>query len=332
MSPNCEEEWDTTLNLISTYPSRLRNLNFLSGVVQPKSFSTPLELFDNTESLDITIEKQSDGTTPPLHAFSVARSLRTVTIRALDNVFSTWPISLLLSWSQLTELAINGVPFPILPLILSQCVHLISCYINILWASTIQMYHGTNSIIMPDLQILFIGQDNDEDLCGFMEHLILPKLKTFRLYTRSGKLPYDEVLKLVSHSACTLETFFTNYSVSEGQLVSLMKAMPELTCFETLNNEYAISVSTLDTIVIDGLCLKLRILRGWKVASIEFFWEFLQRQGEASSPYGGIQEVKLRMEQEHLLRDKEFLAAILPEFETNGRRLIVKVRHPSWNI
>jgi hypothetical protein len=328
-NPSSEDEWETILHLISTYPSRLRNLKVTGGGALPKSFSTPLELFDHIESLDITIGQQSNNSpySSPMKAFSVARSLRTAMISTLrGNALSTWPIALLLPWSQLTSLVINGMPFPILSLVFSRCVHLITCEVNDGWSSPpSQVANGTGPIIMNDLQSLSINQGSPEHFRNFISCLVLPRLKALGLYTWLGGWPHDEILNLISRSACALETFKTNFSVPEEQIVRLMEAMPGLTCFETYNTEHTILDSTLDTIVMEGLCPKLRILWGWKVISIRSFWEFLRRRGEFfhSNSYEGIQEVMLWMERKDLIRDTEYLAEILPEFKRNGKCFIV---------
>lgn len=307
VSPGGDEDWMTVFNLVSKYSSRVRGLNLnITGSTSPH-LDSPFEFFGALESLSLSYKRHFDGSL--LAAFSNAQNLRSLAVSHAGSsiVFPiTWSLSLILPWAQLTDLCMKDTSTRTILDILSRCTQLLRLTVN--FSREEIMHRGAfHSVVLRQLRSLVITPNHTPDLEKFLDALVLPSLK--RLSFASGfwgPWPQESILKLLTHSTRTMDSFESSESIPPDCVLLLMRAMPNLTQLST-HTDYPISDLDFQTMISEKLVPELRVFRDWRVSSYQTALDFLESRWskDIHGRYQGICDAKFWI-REDLAANDEF--------------------------
>ncbi|KAJ7661083.1 hypothetical protein B0H17DRAFT_329751 [Mycena rosella] len=125
--------------------------------------------------------------------------LRTVIIRDESHLSS-----MVMPWVQLTSLTVELVFTHECASILQQASHLISCALGIIGESPVD--DELPDIHLPFLRTLLISNPHREPITGFVDTLVVPRLRTLQMSEQFlGGEPIEALASFISKSGCTLQ-------------------------------------------------------------------------------------------------------------------------------
>lgn len=336
-------DWEALLELVSTYPSRIRGLRLMvmdsSHPPSPQDLELPVEAFNLLESLTI-LDYSGSGFGGIAHtydipttAFSLARDLRKVTLflrnesAIMPAVSSSQPLRIILPWTQLTDLTIIAISPSACLGIFKQSVQLVN--LTVKFSPGKDNHPSPSSFIsLPHLRSFSatLNKTHISDFKFFLDALILPALKNIKLGDLGVSFwPQQNVLNLLTRSGNGVESFDqSNLATPGSDVVALMRAMPQLTKF-VIHTENGIPEAAFATMNSEKLALKLRIFRV-KVSSIRSALEFLANRWvrDEHGRYEGIRDARFYIQKRLLAPDEEYLKGVLPHLQQHGRKVEVK--------
>lgn len=166
-------------------------------------------------------------------AFEGAQNLRKVSLKSRYFCDFKGMTALTFPWDQLTVLDLDiFLTIPMVVKFLPHCTQLLDCSLQI-WgpASSIP----SSMITLPRLRsiVLYSPRSLHFGACqALLQVLIVPRLKSFMIHRdlQDQTLVQEALLKLISHSGCSVEFFEISgsYSNAFGDITFLLEAMPYL--------------------------------------------------------------------------------------------------------
>ncbi|KAF8191862.1 hypothetical protein K438DRAFT_1935172 [Mycena galopus ATCC 62051] len=125
--------------------------------------------------------------------------LRTVIIRDESDLSS-----MVMPWVQLTSLTMELAFTHECASILQQASNLISCSLSVIGESPVD--DEFPDIRLPFLRTLLISNPHREPITGFVDTLVVPRLRTLQVAKKSlGEEPIEALASFISRSGCTLQ-------------------------------------------------------------------------------------------------------------------------------
>lgn len=310
-----------TQKLLLKYPSRLRDLelNILALPANPASF---VNILENLRSLRLSFVSLPTIilTNTPFKDLSFARELCDIKIRCGEGTTHVLhaPVGMLFPWSQLSNLTLSSIPISDFSTVLPMCTQLVTCTVSFLRDEE-EIDSAQGFISLTKLRTLVINCEKHEGIGALMDLLVTPALKHLTLEGLK-EWPKDEVLQLIDRSSCAIEVFqVAEFVIPENDVVSLMRAMPELVEFSAFTSSPT-SQETFDSITVENLAPKLQILQGWEVTSLRPTLVFLKSRWN-SPERKGIHYAKIWMKYENFHEDARNYESMYPDLEMYGEGL-----------
>ncbi|KAJ7199804.1 hypothetical protein GGX14DRAFT_661195 [Mycena pura] len=149
--------------------------------------------------------------------------LRTVVIRDESDL-----TNMVMPWVQLTSLTVELVFIYECAPILQQASNLISCVLGIIGESPAN--DELPDIRLPFLETLLVSNPHRESITGFVDALVLPRLRTLQMSEQFlGKKPIEALASFISRSGCTLQFLrITNEDPQVSDLRRYRSAFPSI--------------------------------------------------------------------------------------------------------
>lgn len=317
VSSRCLDDWDALLGVISSYSSRIRDLQLTISNSFP--LAAPVGTFDSLESLTIHGGVRPDSVT----AFSLVPNLRKLNLFPMP-----WHPTMLFPWAQLTDFVITAVSPNTCLEILRECSQLLDFEV-IFSPDAIGHADPLRHISLPCLRSLSITPNKIRNLAQVLDALVLPALKTISFGLGFvGGWPQENILDLLKRSGNGVESFETSDFIVPGQhVVSLMRAMPQLTEF-IASTDHIIPDHAFSTMNSEGLAPKLRIFREWEASSLRTALDFLESRWlrDDHGRYEGICDASFFIEESAYDEESsKSLSESLSDLQQHGRKIAVKV-------
>ncbi|KAF9468399.1 hypothetical protein BDZ94DRAFT_1318056 [Collybia nuda] len=331
-------EWSEVPAFFQAHSSRVWKLNlaFGSQTFPIRALSEPLHLFDELQSLSLSLYRGDllGHESQAFYGFSTARNLFELKINISPQLSRSINLNGdMLPWAQLTSLTLSNMTAAPILTFLTYCPLLINLVVKLPNARS----HVSSSVVsLHQIQSLSITGSTCPHFGEILAGLMAPSLKKICLIKRSYQndpLCLDDPLimnltTLLTRSRCDVDSFQTDSLVIKPtDMITLMRAMPALTDWSIPTQSY-IPESILSTILDEGLVPNLRIVKGWEVQSVHSILHFLNNRWSPtpSGEYKGIQHSTLNIKMpNYSLSDRKYFKNILPELQTHGRRIQLRM-------